>query len=447
MVGIGGSGMCGIAEVLLNLGHIVTGSDIKSTAVTERLVELGATIHIGHRAENIGMADVVVTSSAVATDNPEVVAAHTRKIPVIPRAEMLAELMRLKYSITISGAHGKTTTTSMTGLVLQDAGLDPTIVIGGRLQALGSNARAGQGDYIVVEADESDRSFLKLYATIAVITNMDAEHLDHYADFEDIKKSFIQFANKVPFYGAVILCLDNPANRSIIPYIQRRVVTYGLTEEADFYALPVSQKEYSSEFEVYYSKMRLGTIRLNVPGNHSIVNSLAAIAVANELNISFDVARKSLERFRGVDRRFQLKAEKNDILVIDDYAHHPTEIKTTLKAAREGWNRRIVAVFQPHRYSRLFHLFNEFTQCFESADVLVLTDIYPAGEKPIHGVSSEALSQAISGREVIYHKEVDTLPEAILSIAKPGDMVLFLGAGSITAAATRMAKLLEEKSK
>lgn len=446
MVGIGGSGMCGIAEVLLNLGHIVTGSDIKETTVTERLRQLGAVIHIGHRAENIGVADVVVTSSAVASDNAEVIAAHARKIPVIPRAEMLAELMRLKISITIAGAHGKTTTTSMTGLVLQDAGLDPTIVIGGRLQALASNARAGQGEFIVVEADESDRSFLKLYATIAVITNMDKEHLDHYADFEDIMKSFIQFANKVPFYGAVIVCLDNEANRSIIPYIQRKVVTYGFTEEADFYAVPILQKEYSSEFEVYYSKMKLGMVRLNVPGTHCIVNSLAAIAVANELNISFDVARDSLEGFHGVDRRFQLKAQANDILLIDDYAHHPTEILTTLKAARDGWNRRIVAVFQPHRYTRLYHLFNEFANCFENADVVVLTDIYPAGEKPIQNVSSERLAEAIIGKEVIFHQDIDSLPEKVLSIVRPGDMVLFLGAGSITTAATHAAKLLEESA-
>lgn len=446
MVGIGGSGMSGIAEVLLNLGHIVSGSDLKESLTTQRLTQLGAVIQIGHRGENVGMADVVVTSSAVESDNPEVIAAHARKVPVIPRAEMLAELMRLKYSITIAGAHGKTTTTSMTGMILHDAGLDPTIVIGGRLQALDSNARVGQGEFIVVEADESDRSFLKLFATIGVITNMDAEHLDHYSDFEDIKRSFIQFANKVPFYGSVILCLDNAANRSIIPYIQRRVVTYGLSEEADFRAVPILQKEYSSEFEVYFSQMNLGTVKLNVPGRHCIVNSLAAIAVANELGVSFDVARSSLERFHGVDRRFQLKAEVNDILLIDDYAHHPTEIKTTLKAARDGWNRRIIAVFQPHRYTRLFHLFSEFAGCFENADVIVMTDIYAAGEKPIHDVSVERLANAIAGKEVILHKDIESLPERVLSIARPGDMVLFLGAGSITGAATRTAKLLQESA-
>jgi UDP-N-acetylmuramate--alanine ligase len=446
MVGIGGSGMSGIAEVLLNLGHVVSGSDLKESATTQRLTQLGAVIQTGHRGENVGMADVVVTSSAVESDNPEVIAAHARKVPVIPRAEMLAELMRLKYSITIAGAHGKTTTTSMTGMILHDAGLDPTIVIGGRLQALDSNARVGQGEFIVVEADESDRSFLKLYATIAVITNMDAEHLDHYTDFEDIKRSFIQFANKVPFYGSVILCLDNDPNRGIIPYIQRRVVTYGFSEEADFRAVPILQKEYSSEFEVYYSQMKLGTVKLNVPGRHCIVNSLAAIAVANELGVSFDVARSSLERFHGVDRRFQLKADVNDILLIDDYAHHPTEIKTTLKAARDGWNRRIIAVFQPHRYTRLFHLFSEFAGCFENADVIVMTDIYAAGEKPIPDVSAERLTNAIMGKEVILHKDIESLPERVFSIARPGDIVLFMGAGSITGAAAKTAKLLQENA-
>lgn len=446
MVGIGGSGMSGIAEVLLNLGHLVSGSDLKESATTQRLTQLGAVVQIGHRGENVGMADVVVTSSAVESDNPEVIAAHARKVPVIPRAEMLAELMRLKYSITIAGAHGKTTTTSMTGMILHDAGLDPTIVIGGRLQALDSNARVGQGEFIVVEADESDRSFLKLFATIGVITNMDAEHLDHYSDFEDIKRSFIQFANKVPFYGSVILCLDNEPNRSIIPYIQRRVVTYGLSDEADFRAVPILQKEYSSEFEVYYSQMNLGTVKLNVPGRHCIVNSLAAIAVANELGVSFDVARSSLERFHGVDRRFQLKAHVNDILLIDDYAHHPTEIKTTLKAARDGWNRRIIAVFQPHRYTRLFHLFSEFAGCFENADVIVMTDIYAAGEKPIPDVSVERLAGAITGKEVLLHKDIESLPERVLSIAQPGDIVLFMGAGSITGAATRTAKLMQENA-
>ncbi|HET6267543.1 MAG TPA: UDP-N-acetylmuramate--L-alanine ligase [Acidobacteriota bacterium] len=445
MVGIGGSGMCGIAEVLLTLGHVVSGSDIKASAVTERLEKLGARVSIGHRGENLGAADVVVTSSAVSEDNPEVIAAHARKIPVIPRAEMLAELMRLKTSITIAGAHGKTTTTSMTGLVLHDAGLDPTIVIGGRLQALESNARAGQGEYIVVEADESDRSFLKLYATIAVITNIDAEHLDHYTDLDDIKRAFVQFANKVPFYGAVIICLDNEANRSIIPQIQRKVVTYGFSPDADFYAVPVTQHEAVSEFEVYFAKMKLGTVRLSVPGKHCIVNSLAAIAVANELNVSFDIARDSLARFHGVDRRFQIKGEVNDILVVDDYAHHPTEIRATIRAAREGWNRRIVAIFQPHRYTRLQHLFDEFTECFEDADLVILTDLYPAGEKPIPGVSSEMLAKAIHGKEVLFHKDIETLPEAVLSVTKPGDMLLFLGAGSITGAAAKTAAALQEK--
>jgi len=445
LVGIGGSGMCGIAEILLDLGHSVSGSDLRETAVTQRLAVLGAVIHIGHDAQNVGNADVVVISSAVSSDNPEVLAARTKKIPVIPRAEMLAELMRLKYSVTIAGAHGKTSTTSMTGLMLHEAGLDPTIIIGGRLQAFGSNVRAGRGEFIVVEADESDGSFLKLSATIAVITNIDAEHLDHYEDLNAIRRSFVQFANKVPFYGAVILCIDNEENRKILSQIHRKVITYGLSDEADFRAAPIQLKEFGSEFEVYHHEMRLGVVKLNVPGVHSIVNSLAAIAVASELGVSFDTARQSLSTFRGVDRRFQLRANVNDIMIIDDYAHHPSEIEATLTAARQGWNRRVIAVFQPHRYSRLFHLFDGFTKCFDKADVLMLTDIYPAGEQPIPGVNIEKLANAIKHPNLILHKDITTLHEKALEIAQPGDIVLFLGAGTITGAAERAAKMLNEK--
>ncbi len=444
-VGIGGSGMSGIAEVLLDLGHVVSGSDLRETPVTQRLGELGATICYGHAAENLGLADVVVISSAVSADNPEVLAARGKKIPVIPRAEMLAELMRLKYSVTIAGAHGKTSTTSMTGLLLQDAGLDPTVVIGGRLQALGSNARVGKGEFIVVEADESDRSFLLLPAVFAVITNIDAEHLDQYRNMDDIKKAFVRFASKVPFYGSVILCIDNEGNRTIMPQIERRIVTYGFSEEADFRAVPIYMKEFSSEFQVHHHGMNLGSLQLNVPGVHNIVNSLAALAVASELGISFDTARKSLATFHGVDRRFQLKAQANDILIIDDYAHHPSEIEATLTAARSGWNRRIIAVFQPHRYTRLLHLLDGFANCFRNADLLILTDIYPAGEKPIEGVNIEKLAAAISGKQVWVHKDLETLPEMTLSLAKPGDLVLFLGAGSITSVAERTAKLLMER--
>lgn len=437
--------MSGIAEVLLDLGHIVSGSDLRETPVTQRLAEFGATICYGHAAENLGMADVVVISSAVSPDNPEVLAARGKKIPVIPRAEMLAELMRLKYSVTIAGAHGKTSTTSMTGLLLQDAGLDPTVVIGGRLQALGSNARVGKGEFIVVEADESDRSFLLLPAVFAVITNIDAEHLDQYHNMDDIKKAFVRFASKVPFYGSVILCVDNEANRTIMPQIERRIVTYGFSEEADFRAVPIYMKEFSSEFQVHHHGMNLGSLQLNVPGAHNIVNSLAALAVASELGISFDTARKSLATFHGVDRRFQLKAQANDILIIDDYAHHPSEIEATLTAARSGWNRRIIAVFQPHRYTRLLHLLDGFANCFRNADLLILTDIYPAGEKPIEGVNIEKLAAAISGKQVLVHKDLETLPEMTLSLSKPGDLVLFLGAGSITSVAERTAKLLMER--
>ncbi len=437
--------MSGIAEILLDLGHTVSGSDIKETAVTARLTSLGATIYIGHSAENVGNSDVVVISSAVSVENPEVITARAKKIPVIPRAEMLAELMRIKYAVTIGGAHGKTTTTSMTGLMLHDAGLDPTIIIGGRLQAFGSNARPGRGEFIVVEADESDGSFLKLSATIAVITNIDAEHLDHYKDMDDIRHSFIEFANKVPFYGAVILCLDDAENRAILSHIQRKIVTYGLSPEADFRAVPVQLKGFSSEYEVYHRDMRLGVVKLHVPGVHSIVNSLAAIAVASELGVSFDTARESLSHFRGVDRRFQLRAEANDILIIDDYAHHPSEIQATLTAARQGWNRRLIAVFQPHRYTRLHHLFNDFTHCFDKADILVLTDIYAAGEEPLRDVTIERLAKAMNHPNCVLYKDVTTLPEKVLSMAQPGDIVLFLGAGSITAAAEKTGKLLLEK--
>lgn len=445
MVGIGGSGMCGIAEVLLDLGHFVSGSDMKESAVTDRLAVLGARIFIGHAAENVETADVVVISSAVHSDNPEVAAARSRKVPVIPRAEMLAELMRLKYSVTIAGAHGKTTTTSMIGLMLHDAGMDPTVVIGGRLQAFGSNARAGKGDFIVVEADESDRSFLKLSAVIAVVTNIDAEHLDHYVDIEDIQKSFVEFANKVPFYGAVILCLDNEHNRSILPKIARKVITYGLSPEADFRAVPVHMKEFDTQYEAYYKGAPLGLVQLRVPGNHSIVNSLAAVAVASELGIPFGTAKESLGKFRGVDRRFQLRGQVNDILVVDDYAHHPSEIEATLAAARQGWNRRIVAVFQPHRYSRLYHLFREFAVCFKQADCVILTDIYPAGEKPIPEVTIDKLAGVLVHSNVILHKDIGTLAEKVLEEAKPGDLILFLGAGSITGTSERFAKLLQEK--
>jgi UDP-N-acetylmuramate--alanine ligase len=444
MVGIGGSGMCGIAEVLLSLGHRVTGSDLKESPTTQRLASRGAIIHIGHAESNVASPDVVVISSAVSNENPEVVAARAKKIPVIPRAEMLAELMRLKYSITIAGAHGKTSTTSMTGLLLQDAGLDPTIVIGGRLQALGSHAKTGGGDCIVVEADESDRSFLKLFATIAVITNIDEEHLDHYTDLEDIKRSFVLFANKVPFYGAVILCIDNQGNRSILPLIERKVVTYGLSEEADFRAVPILVKENTSEFQVFHLGVNIGTVRLNVPGSHNIVNSLAAIAVGSQLGISFDISRESLSRFRGADRRFQIKANANEILIIDDYAHHPSEIQATLNAARQGWNRRLVVVFQPHRYTRLHHLIDQFASCFDLADVLVLTDVYAAGEKPIPGVTIDRLASAMK-REVLVHKELESLPQKVLSLAQSGDLVVFLGAGTITAVADRTVKLLMDQ--
>jgi len=446
MVGIGGTGMCGIAEVLLNLGYQVSGSDLQENEATARLARLGARIFVGHAAENVIGADVVVISSAVREDNVEVVKAKALKIPVIPRAEMLAELMRMKYGIAVAGAHGKTTTTSMTAMVLEAGGYDPTIIVGGRLNTIGSNAKLGEGDFIVAEADESDRSFLMLSPFIAVLTNIDEEHLDQYRHLEEIKKTFINFANKVPFYCPVILCLDDPNLQSIIPFIERKIITYGFSTQADIRAEDFSFEEFSSTSTIFAFGKKLGRLKLNVPGKHNILNAMAATAVGLDLDISPRTILKALEDYTGTGRRFELKSTVHDILIIEDYAHHPTEIRATLEAARTGWKRRLVAVFQPHRYTRLAHLLHQFATSFNQADVLIVTEIYSAGEEPIPGINGQALYEEIrqfGHKNVIYEPVLKNIPEKLTKILEPGDMLLVLGAGNINRIIPDIIHLLE----
>ena len=460
-VGIGGIGMSGIAELLANLGYAVSGSDAKRSAVTARLGTLGIRVDLGHDAANIGDADVVVISSAVRPANPEVVEAVRRQVPVIPRAEMLAELMRLRFSIAVAGAHGKTTTTSMIALVLERAGLDPTAVIGGRLSAFGSNARLGQGEFMVAEADESDRSFLKLFPTIAVITNIDHEHLENYGGFEDLQQAFVDFANKTPFYGGVVACLDDANLAAVLPRMTRRVTTYGLdSAAADVIAADVTMGPMSVTATVTRRARRtasarragdpadalvpLGTLTLAVPGRHNLLNALAAVAVGMELGLSFDRVASGLRDFRGAERRFDVRGEPNGILVVDDYGHHPTEIAAVLAAART-LGRRIVVAFQPHRYSRTASMMDAFGPALAAADHIVLTDIYAAGEDPIAGVTLETLGEAIR-RSVTVPVDLvprleDVLP-AIVRVAKPGDVVITLGAGSIGTVPDRLVEAL-----
>jgi UDP-N-acetylmuramate--alanine ligase len=433
-VGIGGSGMSGIAEVLLNLGYQVTGSDLEEGATVQRLRALGGQVAKGHRAEEVGEADVVVVSSAVRPDNPEVQEARRRQIPVIPRAEMLAELMRLKYGVAIAGSHGKTTTTSMVATILSGAGLDPTIVIGGRLNILGSNAKLGKGDLLVAEADESDGSFLRLTPTLAVVTNIDAEHLDHYGSLDRLQASFVDFLNKVPFYGCGIVCLDEPRIQEILPALTRRVVTSGFSAQADLSAASVDLKEFQAAFDVRLHGRKLGRARIQVPGRHNVSNALAAIAVGLDLEVPWESIRAQLEAFRGADRRFHLKGEAAGVMVIDDYGHHPVEILATLAAAKKGWNRRTVVVFQPHRFTRVRALLNEFARAFYDADVLAVTDIYPAGEAPIAGVDAAAVARAIEDhghKDTTLVRDLKDVPAWLLSRAREGDMVITLGAGSV----------------
>src|SRR5512139_115322 len=433
-VGIGGIGMSGIAEVLLNLGYHVTGSDLKESDVTKRLESLGCEIFYGHRKENVKEADVVVVSSAIRIGNPEVEVAEQRLIPVIPRAEMLAELMRMKVGVAIAGTHGKTTTTSLIATVLAAGGLDPTVVIGGRLNSIGSNARLGQGEFLVAEADESDGSFVKLMPTLAVVTNIDPEHLDYYKGIEEIKETFLNFLNKIPFYGLAVLCLDHPNIQSLIPRLKKRFTTYGLTGQADYMAKEISFEGLSTTFEVLHKREELGRLTIQMPGLHNVYNALATVATAFELDIPFQVIQESLGDFRGIQRRFQIKGEKKGVLIVDDYGHHPVEIMATLKAARSGWERRIVAVFQPHRYTRTQALFKDFLTAFYDADVLLLTDIYPAGEDRIQGVESKALFEGLreyGHKDVTYLSDKKEIVEHLLRIIAPGDLVITLGAGDI----------------
>jgi UDP-N-acetylmuramate--alanine ligase len=448
-VGIGGSGMSGIAEVLLNLGYRVSGSDLVESDTTLRLQRLGAEVVIGHRSENLRDADVVVISSAVRKDNPEVIAAHERIIPVIPRAEMLAELMRMKYGVAIAGTHGKTTTTSMIATVLAHGGLDPTAVIGGKLNSFGSNAKLGQGELLVAEADESDGSFLKLSPTIAVVTNIDPEHLDHYRNLEEIQKAFLEFINKVPFYGLAILCLDQENVQALIPQVQKRYVTYGLSSQANFRAADISYHGLTTSFRVFANERELGQISIQMPGLHSVYNALAAIATASELDVNFEIVRQALGSFSGVQRRFQIKGEWDGVMVVDDYGHHPTEIKATLSAAKSGWGRRTVVVFQPHRYSRTRDLFKEFLTAFNQADVLFLTGIYPAGEDPIPGVDVQGLYEGIKGhghKDVTLVLDKSAILDRLLPRLKPGDMVFTLGAGDVWKTGEALIKKLKTEA-
>ena len=426
--------MSGIAEIMLNQGFQISGSDLSNTEITESLKAKGVTIYEGHSADNVKDADVLVYSSAVKIDNPEVQTAIERKIPVIKRSEMLAECMRMRYGIGIAGTHGKTTTTSMVGLVLTEGGIDPTIIVGGKLSGLGgTNARLGNSDYIVVEADEFDRTFLSLTPSIAAITTLEKEHLDTYKDLDDIKSAFIQFANKVPFFGFVVLCLDEPALQDIIPLINKKVFTYGLTSQADVRAIDISHDKYSSTYTVIYKGEELGKITLNIPGVHNVKNSLVAVTIATELGISFDVIKKSLESFTGVYRRFETKYN-NDILVVDDYAHHPTETNATLSGIRSGWKRRLVVVFQPHLYSRTRDFYEEFGRSFLNSDVFICTDIYPARETPIEGITGELVANAakkFGHKNVIYEADKNNVPELLNSIVKKDDIVVTMGAGDI----------------
>ena len=446
-VGIGGIGMSGIAEVLLNLGYSVTGSDLRESEATERLSSLGAEIFLGHREANLGGdPSVVVISTAVKFSNPEVVEARRRNIPVIPRAEMLAELMRMKYGVAVAGSHGKTTTTSMIAAILSAAGLDPTMVIGGRVRALGSNAKLGQGEILVAEADESDGTFLLLSPTIAVVTNIDREHMDFYHSMDRLTERFLDFINKVPFYGLAVLCMDHPNVRALLPKVRKRFVTYGLTPEAEFTAHDLQHQPMRVEFSVARDSTSLGRLKLHVPGRHSASNALAAVAVAQELEIPFSRIAEGLESFTGIHRRFEVKGEPNGILVIDDYGHHPVEIQTTIQAIRDSWKRPLTVVFQPHRYSRTQDLFDDFVTSFEETDRLVLTEVYSAGEEPIAGTSGESLYQAIKRRghlDVEYVADKEEMIKRLLPKLRPGDIVLTLGAGDIYKVGEKLVEALQ----
>ncbi len=449
-VGIGGIGMSGIAEVLLNLNYTVTGSDITTSPIVRRLRKLGGKITIGHKASNLGDADVVVTSSAISRDNVEVQESLKRKIPVIPRAEMLGELMRLKMGIAISGSHGKTSITSMVATVLSKCRLDPTIVIGGKLGILRSSAKLGKGDLMVAEADESDGSFLKLNPTIAVVANIDREHLDFYKNLEGIKGAFIDFLNRVPFYGVGIICLDDENIRRIIPKLERRIMTYGTSRNADLRATHLTWRQFQASYTAHFKGKKLGKVSLRVPGKHNILNSLATLAVGLECGLDFKEITWALSTFRGAERRFQLKGEAQGIMVIDDYGHHPQEIVATLSTAKRGLKRNILAIFQPHRYTRVKALMADFIKSFGDADHLIVTDIYPAGEKRIRDITGELVTKAIKKaghRDVTYIKKLEDVVPHLLKIAQKGDLIITLGAGNVWKVGESFLKALAAKHK
>jgi UDP-N-acetylmuramate--alanine ligase len=433
-IGVGGIGMSGLAEILRTLEFDVSGSDLRESENTRNLARLGVRIDVGHRAENVRGADVVVYSSAVSPENPEMVEAKALGTPVIPRAEMLAELMRVKYGIAIAGSHGKTTTTSLVATILRAAGFDPTVVVGGRMAAFGSNARLGAGDLLVAEADESDGSFLRLTPTVAVVTNIDPEHLDFYKDHETLKNAFVTFIEKVPFYGLAILCLDHPHVQDLLPRIGRRHVTYGLSPQADYHARAIQYRGLSTTFVAYRRDESLGEFSVRMPGKHNVLNTLAAIAVADELEVPLDVVKHALATFHGVARRFTIVAEVGGVTLVDDYGHHPAEVEATLKAARGAYAGRIIVAFQPHRYTRTAHLFDDFTRAFNDADVVMFSDIYPAGEAPIPGVTAERLAKAVTEHghhHSSYVPDRRELCDRIAREARPGDVVIALGAGDI----------------
>jgi UDP-N-acetylmuramate--alanine ligase len=434
LVGIGGSGMSGIAEVLLTMGYEVSGTDARKSAVTERLESLGSSIGIGHDPSAVREADVVVISSAIPRDNVEVVEAERLGIPVIPRAEMLGELMRMKYGIAVGGSHGKTTTTSLIAEVLSQGGLDPTVVVGGRIKVLGTGAKLGKGDYLVAEADESDGSFMTLVPALAVVTSIDEEHMDYYEDLDAIKDAFVTFMNMVPFYGASIVCLDQSNVQSVLPRVKRRLISYGLTRQADVMGDEIESQGLKSTYTLRFGGRQLGKISISMPGLHNVYNSLAACAVGLELGVDFSAIKKALENFQGIGRRFEIKGEKKGIIVLDDYGHHPSEVETTLRAAQATWGGRVIVVFQPHRYSRTEKLHEMFGKCFYDADVLFLTDVYAAGEKPIEGVSSKLIYDSLVSfghHNVTHLSDYGEIVDHVVEVARPGDVIVTLGAGDV----------------
>ncbi|MFL5354420.1 UDP-N-acetylmuramate--L-alanine ligase [Archangium sp.] len=447
-VGIGGIGMSGIAEVLLNQGYKVSGSDLKASEITRRLQGLGATIYEGHRSENLVQADVVVISSAVRKDNPEVVTARQKKIPVIPRAEMLAELMRLKYAVAVAGSHGKTTTTSMVATVLSAAGLDPTAVVGGKVNVLDSNAKLGKSELMVVEADESDGSFLHLHPSITVVTNIDPEHMDHYGTLDNLKDAFTAFCNRVPFYGLNVLCLDNPNVQSLLPRLEKRFVTYGSSHQADYRLEGIRLEGFTTRFEAFRRDEPLGEFRVRMVGAHNALNALAVIAVAEEMDIPLDVVRSALSEFGGVQRRFTVRGEVAGVTVVDDYGHHPTEVQATLAGARRAFGKRLVVAFQPHRYTRTHDLLKEFATSFNDADVVFVTSVYAAGEEPIPGATGDALAEAVrvhGHRDVTFVEKRADIARTLLPRLHEGDIVLTLGAGDITQVGPELVELLKQR--